>query len=52
MPTANKRTYTSSWNPKLRKHIALSDRDIQLFKLLARYVYLPRDYIMASSPAS
>jgi len=50
MPTKTKRRYTSSRRPEFKGHIVLTDRDFELFKLLARYVYLPRDYIQAFVP--
>jgi hypothetical protein len=41
-----KRPYTSRWNPTAARQPVLTERDIALFKLLTRYVYLPSDYIV------
>ncbi len=44
---ASKRPYASRWKPNGGIEPRLTERDIALFKLLTRYVYLPSDYIIA-----
>jgi len=43
----SKRPYSSRWKPNGTVEPRLSERDITLFKLLTRYVYLPSGYIVA-----
>src|ERR1700723_3395059 len=43
----SKRPYASRWKPNGDFEPRLGERDIALFRLLTRYVYLPSDYIVA-----